>query len=95
VIDRNKYHVMRVTQFVTVLLVLAALQKLAVAGLSGGSIVWPAILLFGSTVVGLTASVLAHYYNSRQDDLVQSQKIAIETLARLGRQKGNKRKDAL
>jgi len=91
---------MRVTQFVSVLLVLVALGKILSAGFArvGGekaSLIWPAILLFVSIVVGLTASVLAHYYNSRQDDLARSQKIAVETLARLGRRKEKKRKDAL
>lgn len=78
---------MRVVQFITLLLVLAALQKLITAGISGGSLLWPVLLLFGSTVVSLTAGVLAHYYNARQYDTAPSQKVALETLARLGRRK--------
>jgi hypothetical protein len=37
--------------------------------------------------VGVTASLLSYYYRARQDDSTRSQKVAVETLARLGRKK--------
>jgi hypothetical protein len=81
VIYRNKYHAMRVTQFLTPLLALIGLQQIVTGRVTSG-----AIILFGSALIGLVASILAHYYNARQDDANRSQKIAVETLARLARQ---------
>jgi hypothetical protein len=86
-IFRNKYHTTRVTQFVSVLLTLVAIEKIIGAGLSGASLVWPALFLSGTVSVGVTASLLSYYYRARQDDSTRSQKVAVETLARLGRKK--------
>jgi hypothetical protein len=70
---------MRVTQFLAPVVALVGLEKVMT-----GKRVLGAILLFGAAAVGLIASILARYYNSRQDDAARSQRIALETLARLG-----------
>ena len=47
---------------------------------------WFAALIV-SVVLGITAGLLRHYYKSRAADIAVQQKIAVETLSRLGDQR--------
>lgn len=53
-------------------------------GANGTSMIPGSIVLFGSVVLGLVASLVRFYLKPRKDEVKSQDQIAVETLAKLG-----------
>lgn len=85
----QKYTIMRIFQAVAFFGILLGLEQMVSAGLSGtkGRIIVASIILFGSAVLGVVASVLTAYYKAHEQSHATQNKIEVDTLEKLGRQK--------
>jgi hypothetical protein len=74
-------HLLKILAFVG-----AIIGLLMVSNRAEGVIV-PLIILIGSVLIGLTASIMAAYYKSHEKNPETQQKVALETLAKIGKEK--------
>lgn len=64
-------------------------------GANGTSMIPGSIVLFGSVVLGLVASLFRFYLKPHKDDVKSQDQIAVETLAELGRKQALEREARL
>ena len=78
---------MRIVQFIAFIGTLDGLLRIVQADGKKGSYILPSIILFGSVVIGLVASILVICYRARMHDIAPQQKIALDVLEKIGKQK--------
>ncbi len=90
---RRAYHIATVVVFIACALAIWGFGRLQSEMLGGAMSRLTVAMFFGSVLVGIIAGVCRVYWRQRYDQARTSDKIALDTLAELGRQQyQNKRK---
>jgi hypothetical protein len=89
---RNKAHLARIAEVIGFLGTLYGIQRLAGAGFAGSD-TWIALtILIASVALGLYGYIASRYYASRAENDNESQRLALETLSKLGKQMNKSKK---
>lgn len=83
----RNYTTMRVLQVVGFLGTLFGLSRIIAAGVSDQHFVMPILITAIFVIVGITASLLATYYKSKEGQTGDRQRQALEALEKIAKQK--------